>query len=260
MKSYQKVVNCIGVCVLVFLLGSGGLLAQNTQGVIEYERVQRWTKIMSRLSFLSQEEKDRAKLTWGSDDEWKEKMRLVFSAQRSKYTYRSQYSGDNEDEGTYSWRKSEYLVVRDFEQERKTELIEMLGKTYLLEDSLKAPKWRILNQIKEVAGYVCMKAEAHDPIKNQKVTAWFAEQLPGEAGPEQYFGLPGVILELDLNEGDVVITATKVVLESPSEDDFKLPKRMKGKKINQQEYDRLLSKHIEDSIKAFRNPYWSLRY
>jgi GLPGLI family protein len=136
----------------------------------------------------------------------------------------------------------------------------MLGKTYLLEDSLKAPKWRILNQIKEVAGYVCMKAETYDPIKNQKVTAWFAEQLPGEAGPEQYFGLPGVILELDLNEGDVVITATKVVLESPSEDDFKLPKRMKGKKINQQEYDRLLSKHIEDSIKAFRNPYWSLRY
>ena len=107
------------------------------------------------MDFLNQEEKDRIKMTWGDKDEGsKTKMKLVFTPTRSLYTYLDD-QGVSED-GRYSWRQQEYLVSRDFEQEKKTELLEMLGKTYLLEDSLKAPKWKIMNQIKDVNGHVCI--------------------------------------------------------------------------------------------------------
>ncbi len=242
---------------IVCLLLSVAANAQNTEGVVNYERKTYWTKIIARMTFLNQEQKDRAAQTWKNDDESKEKMKLAFSEKESLYTYGSE-QGETED-GQYSWRQSEYKLYRNFETDKKTDIMEMLGKTYIVEDSLHTPAWKIGDQIKEVAGYICMKAETEDPIKKQKITAWFAQDIPVPAGPERYNGLPGVILELSLNDGDVVIEATKVTLRKLTPDDLKMPK-LKGKKINDAAYDALLKQHIMDSMTAHRNPYWSIRY
>jgi GLPGLI family protein len=232
-------------------------IAQKTEGVITYERKTYWTKIIARMTYLSQEQKDRAAQTWKNDDEFKEKMKLAFNENESLYTYASE-QGETED-GSYSWRNSELKLYRNFEKDKKIDIMEMLGKTYIIEDSLHAPTWKIGNQIKDIAGYVCMKAETEDPIKKQKITAWFAQDLPVPAGPERYNGLPGVILELSLNDGDVVIEATGVTLKKLTPDDLKLPKT-KGKKINDTAYDAIIRQHIADSMTAHRNPYWSVRY
>lgn len=231
--------------------------AQQTEGVITYERAYHWTRIYSRLDFLSQEEKDRIKLTWGNDDVSKTKMKLLFSPDKSLYTYESD-QGSSED-GMYSWRQNEYLIYRDFEKERKVELIEMLGKNYLIEDSLKAPRWKIMNQIKDINGYVCMLAVTEDTVKKHKVAAWFAHDLPISAGPERFFGLPGMIMELDINEGDFVITATKVEMR-PVTGEIVLPRKLKGKKLDNYGYDALLWNHIKESMESHRNPYWSIPY
>jgi GLPGLI family protein len=127
-----------------------------------------------------------------------------------------------------------------------------------VDDSLHTPKWKVMNQIKDVAGYICMKAVTEDTVKKQKITAWFAGDIPISAGPERYFGLPGVILELDINEGDVVITATKIEFKKLDKE-LIIPKT-KGKKIKDADYDALLRKHLKDSIKSQRNPYWAIRY
>lgn len=231
--------------------------AQEMEGVVTYERVYHWSKIYSRLDYLSQEEKDRIKLTWGNDDENKTKMKLVFTPTQSKYTYESDQASS--DDGRYSWRQREFQIYRNFDKEQKTELLEMLGKTYLVDDSLTAPRWKVMNQIKDVNGHVCMLAVTEDTIKKQKVSAWFAHDIPVSAGPEQYYGLPGLIMELDINEGDVVVTATRVELKKVGEE-INLPKKMKGKKITNAEYRSLLSNHISDSMKSRRNPYWSMPY
>ncbi len=245
------------IIILFFIFLATSSFAQQMEGVVTYERVYHWSQIYSRLDYLSQEEKDRIKLTWGNDDEDKTKMKLVFSPTKSRYTYESEQAST--DDGRYSWRQREFQIFRDFEQEKKTELIEMLGKTYIIEDSLQAPRWKILNQIKDVNGHVCMLAVTEDTIKKQKVAAWFAHDLPVPAGPEQYFGLPGMIMELDLNEGDVVITAIKVDLK-PVGEELALPKKLKGKKLNEKAYKELLWTHISDSMKSRRNPYWSIPY
>jgi len=227
------------------------------EGTVTYERIYRWSRIYSRLDYLSQEEKDRIKLTWGNDDENKTNMKLFFTPTRSKYSYESEQGVS--DDGRYSWRQDEFQIFRDFEQEKKTELIEMLGKTYIIEDSLQAPKWKVMNQIKDVNGHVCMLAVTEDTIKKQQVKAWFAHDLPVPAGPEQYFGLPGLIMELDINDGDVVITAIKVELK-PVGEEINLPKKMKGRKLTDKAYRDLINTHIKDSMKAHRNPYWSMPY
>jgi GLPGLI family protein len=240
----------------ILLFVSSLTFAQKDEGIINFERVVHYPKIIARLPYLSQEEKDRVKLTWGSDDEWKGKMKLVFSPTKSLYTYLND-QGESED-GTWAWRNDELIITRDFEKEKKTEVIEMLGKTYIVDDSLHTPKWKVMNQIKDVAGYICMKAVSEDTIKKQKITAWFAGDIPVPAGPERYFGLPGIILELDINEGDVVITATKVEFKKLYKE-LIMPKT-KGKKIKDADYDSLLRNHLKDSIKSQRNPYWAIRY
>ena len=140
-----------------------------------------------------------------------------------------------------------------------TEVFEMIGKTYIMEDSLKQLDWKILNDIKDVAGHICMKAMIQDTIKKQKIVAWFAQDIPMNAGSERLYGLPGLILALDINDGAVIVEATKIEpLKITTQMD--LPKKMKGKKINELAFQDMVRKFIQEKIKEERNPFWSIRY
>jgi GLPGLI family protein len=243
------------VAILLMLISFSAFCQEvKTEGLVQYERTTFWVNIMSRLTYLSAEEKDRIKLTWGSTDEgWKQKMTLAFNESQSLYAY----GEDNAEQG-WSGRKETFFLTKNFASEHSTDYIDMLGKTYIVDDTLHTPTWKILNQIKEVAGFICMKAETVDTVKNQKITAWFAQDIPVMAGPERYFGLPGLILELDINEGDVTIVASKVEFKKLT-NEFNL-KKIKGKKISDAEYTKIIADFIKDSIKGERNPYWGLRY
>ncbi|WP_128547897.1 GLPGLI family protein [Larkinella soli] len=245
--------------LLFFLLIFAGIQAraQELRGVVTYEYSQDWIKIASRLPYLSLDQKERIKSTYKNYTGSKSIMKLYFNADQSLYSYESDYT--RSEDGRWSWRNSDYVIRRDFKQGTRTEIIEMLGKTFIVEDSLAEPKWKILNQLKDIAGHVCMKAETDDPIKSQKITAWFAQDIPVSAGPEMYYGLPGLILELDINDGDVVVTATQVELKDVSKE-LAAVKKIKGKKIKAAEYDKLLTDHIKTAIKAQENPYWTIRY
>ncbi|GAB3328770.1 GLPGLI family protein [Larkinella ripae] len=243
--------------IYCFLLLSIPAMSQPLQGVVTYERTEDQPKIMARLSFLSLDQKERMKATWKNYSDHKNKMILYFNADQSLYTNESEYW--RSDDGKWSYRNSDYIIRRDFKQETRSDVIEMLGKTYIVEDSLKASSWKILNQLKDIAGHICMKAETEDPIRQQKITAWFAQDIPVSAGPEQYSGLPGLILELDLNDGDAVITATSVAMKDVSKE-LAPGKKIKARKIKTADYDKLIKDHIQTSIKAQENPYWSIRY
>lgn len=242
----------IRILILALLAGIPALAQQ--EGEVTYEKTYRYTKIYSRLTYLSNEEKDRMKQTWGNDDEYKEKMTLLFNEKKSFYSF--QKKEDNE--GGYSWRRGEYKFYRDFDKGTKTDVVTMLGKDYIIEDSIKAPAWKVMNKIKEVAGHMCMMAVTEDTVKNQKITAWFANDIPISAGPELYTGLPGMILEMEINDGDIVVSAIGIKSRPVTAAEIDLPKKLKGKKINEKQYAELVSSHIRDSMKAHRNPYWAL--
>ncbi len=54
-----------------------------------------------------------------------------------------------DDQGCCGARTS--VIKRNFETNTQYDVIQMLGKTYIIEDSLKAPEWKIHNDLKEVA-------------------------------------------------------------------------------------------------------------
>ena len=247
------------ISFLISLLLSYTSQAQvgQSEGVVSYRRTTYWPKVYARMTYLSQEQKDRAANTWKNDSDFKEKMTLVFSPVASLYSHESE-TGESED-GRWTWRNKELFLYRNFEQEKQTDVEEMLGKTYVVADSLKLPVWRIGNEIREIAGHLCTNATTTDPIKNQTIMAWFAQDIPVPAGPERYCGLPGLILELDINQGDVVIEATALVFK-PVAATLKPHTVKKAKTISTEAYDTLLKTYIADQIKAQQNPYWEIRY
>jgi GLPGLI family protein len=249
------------ILVILFLsafVSTPNAKAQKTSGTIEYDRKQDWVQISSKLPYMTQEEIDRQRLSWGRmmNDGPGQPYTLYFNADESLYTYSEDSEG-----GGFRGRggQDEYLLIRDYANKTVYDQVDVLGKTYIIQEDAERIKWKILNEIKEVAGYLCMKAETIDPVKGTKVHAWFSDEIPVYGGPEGYFGLPGMILGLDFNDGDVVITATKVNFsEEPVE--LPIPKKMKGKNITYEELHAKKKKYIDDTIEGRRNPYWQLRY
>jgi GLPGLI family protein len=196
--------------------------SQATEGKITYKYTIFWDKIYAKLDFLSQSEKDRIKLTRNNEEGYTTKMQLFFSPMASLCTYPE----ESENESTYSWRKDDYLIYRDFDEKKVKELQEMLGKTYLIEDELNPYKWRVMNELKEIQGHLCMKAITEDTVKKQIIAAWFAADISVPVGPERLYGLPGAILGVEINGGDVLIEADKIEIRNVAEE-LKLPRKVK---------------------------------
>lgn len=245
--------------ILIFILGGFFCIniaqAQDkSEGVISYDRTLDYYKLSSSLNFMSKEELDRLKMTY--KEPYIEKYKLYFGKEQSLFTY-----DDDDNRATdsrYAWRQQEYAIYRNYATQTKQDLIETLGKTYIIEDSLRAIDWKIMNEVKTIAGYVCMKALAQDSLNKQNIVAWFTDAIPTTAGPERLCGLPGAILEVNINDGTLIIKAQKMVFK-PVAEQLKVGK-LKGKKINDKIYNDLIIKHIVNSEKAQRNPYWSIRY
>lgn len=231
-------------------------MAQSAEGMITYNRKTDWIAIMSKLPWMTQEDIDRSTLTWGSNSDNKgQNYELSFKDNVSVYTYKE----EEESEGTYSWKQEKLFIIRDYKNKTTNDLIEFVGTDYHIEDASPKYKWKILNEIKEVAGYICMKAETINTVKDQTIVAWFTDGIAFYGGPEGYDGLPGTIMELDINNGAAVITATKVDLVTPVES-LPIPKKMKGKQISYEEYNSKLEDFIKDSMEGRKNPFWRVRY
>lgn len=225
-------------------------------GVIEFNRKENWINILTKMPFLSQEEKEREILTSSKwQNEYKgEPYMYTFSEKGSTYLVK-----ETDDNHGYQWKRDNEVFIRNFEQSKIRDNRFLLGKKYLIEEDIPRIKWKMLNEMKEVAGYVCMKAETRDTVNNIIVHAWYTDKIPHRGGPEGYGGLPGMILALDFNTDDVYIYATKVELKSEVAE-LPIPKKMKGKKISYAAFYSLKKKYIRQSIEGKRNPYWNIRY
>ncbi|MNQ56155.1 hypothetical protein D3C85_702710 [compost metagenome] len=74
------------------------------------------------------------------------------------------------------------------------------------------------------------------------ITAWYSPEIPVNQGPENYWGLPGLILEV--NDGRTTILCSKIVLNAKDKVEIKAP--TKGKVISQKDYDETVIKKMEE--------------
>jgi GLPGLI family protein len=234
-----------------------GISAQELEGTVRYLLTHNWSKKFASEDHMSKQAREREMYIWGSRSEWKEFAVLHLKPNESKYL-ESEEKAEADMEG-YSWRKDLFFVKRNFSNNTTQEAITMMGKTYLIEDQIHPQNWKILNDLKEVAGHVCMKAFYRDTLKKQDIVAWFAMDLPHSGGPERFCGLPGLILEVDINNGSLNIAADKIELKK-LEKEMELPAKMKGKKVNEDGYLTALRDHFKLQIEQDRPTFWGIRY
>ena len=157
---------------------------------------------------------------------------------------------------------------------------EFMGKEFLVVDSLPKLNWKLEQETKQIGGYNCFKATAvkeasktdfrnfrpknnddkKDEVKKTSgdtktnfednfeipkeivVTAWYTPEIPVNQGPENYWGLPGLILEV--YDGKTTILCSKIVLNAKDKVEIKPSK--KGKVISQKDYDETVIKKMEE--------------
>jgi len=120
---------------------------------------------------------------------------------------------------------------------------------YLVEEPQAALEWNIGSERKEISGFQCMKATTRT-VHGQLVTAWFTPDVPISEGPSFYWGLPGLILYVDVNNGQLVFAAT-VVEQTNDVPAIHIPD--KGERISRAEFNRLQQEHAQGLQNDDRN-------
>ena len=244
--------------VLIILFPTATWAQQSFEGMARYLVTHNWTQKLAAVPYISKQQKERSAYMWGNDSEWKLYNNLYFTANSSKFE-NSTEKADPNDDNRWAGRTELFFMKRDFANNTMTDAIELLGKSYLIEDDIQAIDWKIMNDLKEVAGHICMKAFTEDTFRNQKIVAWFAQDIPISAGPDRFSGLPGMILEIDINDGAMIMSADKIELKKLTTE-LDLPKKIKSKKVKFAEYHDLETKFILEKRKEESFPFWGIRY
>lgn len=113
---------------------------------------------------------------------------------------------------------------------------------FLMKDSTRKITWKITDETREIAGYMCRRANAV-VMDSIYVVAFYSEEIPVSGGPESFTGLPGMILGLALPHENVTWFATKVTDLPVAEASLKVP--AKGKVVTYEGLKTTLGKAME---------------
>ena len=147
-------------------------------------------------------------------------------------------------------------------------------KEFLIVDSLKQYKWKLSEETKTIAKQLCKKAttmitapqmtmrmsvrmnrggdnnaDTAAPVKPKEteLVVWYAENIPVSIGPDNYSGLPGVIMEVDVDNGASLTTAVEVSTKYPKKE---LVQPTKGEKMTRAQFQENMQKLIQDMQKG----------
>ena len=240
--------------VLTLFLTAKLCFAQEN-GVVTYTVTHNWIKKMESCEYIPKADKERSAYVWGSDNEYESQAELKFNT--SEYRYELKEDEENTD---YRWRKEAYSIYRNLDKGKIFDIITLLSKEYVIEDTLVCQNWKIKNDMKEVAGRICMNASFYDTVKGKEVIAWFALDLPVSIGPDKYCGLPGMILEINEANGAVVYTATNVLLSNEKVEIKKPTHKKRTKILTGDEYNKKIMDYINECKKMQRPYFWGIEF
>ena len=112
---------------------------------------------------------------------------------------------------------------------------DVFGKPFLVKDELEPREWELTQETKKIGNYTAYKAiytdyregmsmsfnseegenEMETVIDTIKIEAWYTPEIPVSQGPTTYWGLPGLIMEV--NDGSMSYVCTKVILNPEDE-------------------------------------------
>jgi GLPGLI family protein len=149
---------------------------------------------------------------------------------------------------------------------------EIFDKEFLIDDDLEVFNWTMVNEQKMIGNYTCYKAQIVIPVtaeekkefeefkikkeegktnffipmepKDKIIEAWYTLDIPIPNGPREYWGLPGLILEL--HDGDTTLLCSKIILNPSEKIEIKIPKS--GKKVTQKVFDEIEEKKMKSMM------------
>ena len=201
---------------------------------------------------------------------------LVFNKEESLFIEQEQL--DAISGATDSWGKN-FAAGENYKNVKSDKQIqqqEFYGKKFLVKDQLQPMTWTLGNETKKIGNYNCFKATTFIPTDDllwysfswsrirttndseekttevddksvdiTEVEAWYTPQIPVRHGPSEYWGLPGLILEV--SAGETTMLCSKIIL-NPS-DVIEIEAPSKGSVVTKSEYQDL----IQNKMVEFRN-------
>lgn len=157
------------------------------------------------------------------------------------------------------------ITYFDFQEGLRIDQRDMFDREFLVEDTITKLKWKLTGESDTILNYPVQKAVTerigkrtimsmeNGEMKRQEIsdtsyiTAWFTPNIPVPAGPQEFQGqLPGLILELNMNNGRLIFKAVeisgKVNLSA-----IKAPKG--GKKLTNEEFNKERERLLEEMRK-----------
>ncbi|WP_394265150.1 GLPGLI family protein [Bergeyella zoohelcum] len=114
---------------------------------------------------------------------------------------------------------------------------EFKGKEFLIQRNIQDIHWQITDEKKTIGKYLCTKAIStysevtnKGKIKEKPIIAWFMENSDIAIAPEGYYGLPGMVVQLEANG---LFYSLKDIVEKEVNIDFNINE---NKAISYQEY------------------------
>jgi GLPGLI family protein len=154
------------------------------------------------------------------------------------------------------------MIYHNFTTGKRIDEQELNARKYIVEDSIQKIVWKMTGQTKTILGHTAQKVSGerystrtvmtmeNGEMKRQMmpdtsvVNAWIAMDIPVPGGPEQFQGqLPGLILELEMNNGRMVYRALEIS-SKVNASAIKEPKG--GKRITAAEFTKLRDKEFEE--------------
>lgn len=81
----------------------------------------------------------------------------------------------------------------------------------------------------------------------KSVVAWYTPSIPVAGGPSNFTQLPGMVIQVEIDGTNRVITAEKITLKELEKDAIKKPK--KGKKVTREEYRKIVKEKMDEMRK-----------
>ncbi len=260
--------------IMVLLSLVATLQAQDFQGIATY-KTQRQLDI--KLDSTQVNSEMQSKMVEMMKKQFQKTFKLTFNKEESIYKQEEELDKPNAGLGdgvrivSIGGGGGSDVLYKNTKDQRFSEKVDTYGKIFLVKDNLEKIDWELKSETKYIGEYQCykatftkmvekprlfssandeeMKGEEEEPeMEERTVTAWYTPQIPVNNGPDNYQGLPGLILEV--HDGKLTIICSKIVL-NPKEK-IEIAEPTKGKEVNQEKYDKIMDKKAKEMMERFR--------
>ncbi|MEO7975939.1 GLPGLI family protein [Flavobacterium sp.] len=119
---------------------------------------------------------------------------------------------------------SAVINYKDFDSKTYKVLMTNDGVDTNVKIKLPSHNWKLYPESKIINGFTCKKATTKNTEfnSNQNITAWYTEEIPINDGPMFYSGLPGFIIQLELDDKSILtfqklaFSEENTVIEQPN--------------------------------------------